>query len=39
MYGFCRYLILAFIVLHIGGVFIGERTDKKGIVSNMINGS
>jgi Ni/Fe-hydrogenase 1 B-type cytochrome subunit len=38
IHGFCMYLILGFIVLHIMGVFFAERKDKKGIVSDMING-
>lgn len=38
VHGFCMYLILGFIVLHIGGVFMAERKDKKGIVSDMIGG-
>jgi cytochrome b len=38
IHGFCMYLILGFIVLHIGGVIIAERKDKKGIVSDMIGG-
>ena len=38
IHGFCMYIILGFIVLHIGGVFLAERKDKKGIVSDMING-
>ncbi|RYU79294.1 cytochrome b/b6 domain-containing protein [Hymenobacter persicinus] len=32
------YLILTFIVLHIGGVVWSEQTKGKGIVSDMING-
>ncbi|WP_183574930.1 cytochrome b/b6 domain-containing protein [Mucilaginibacter sp. X5P1] len=39
VHGFCMYLILAFIIAHIAGVFLAERKkDKKGIVSDMING-
>lgn len=38
VHGFCMYLILGFIVLHLGGVFMAERKDKKGIVSDMIGG-
>jgi len=38
-HGFCMYLILGFIVLHLSGVFIAERKEEgKGIVSDMING-
>ena len=32
------YLILAFIVIHLAGVFLAERKDGKGITSAMING-
>jgi cytochrome b len=35
---FTMYLILGFIIIHIAGVFIGERKRHKGIVSDMING-
>ena len=38
MHGFVMYLILSFILLHIVGVIIAERTDKPGLVSDMING-
>ena len=38
VHGFCMYLILAFIAVHIAGVFLAERKDSKGIVSDMING-
>ena len=37
-HGFCMYLILIFIVVHIVGVLLAERKDSKGIVSDMING-
>jgi Ni/Fe-hydrogenase 1 B-type cytochrome subunit len=37
-HGFCMYLILGFIVIHLAGVFLAERKDNKGIVSDMING-
>lgn len=37
-HGFCMYLILGFIVLHLAGVLLAERKDGKGIVSDMING-
>jgi len=37
-HGFCMYLIIGFIVIHIAGVFLAERKDSKGIVSDMING-
>lgn len=35
---FTMYLILGFIVIHLAGVFLGERRKHKGIVSDMING-
>jgi Ni/Fe-hydrogenase 1 B-type cytochrome subunit len=38
VHGFIMYLILAFIVVHLAGVFLAERKDSKGIVSDMING-
>ena len=38
VHGFCMYLVLAFIVVHVIGVFLAERKDSKGIVSDMING-
>jgi Ni/Fe-hydrogenase 1 B-type cytochrome subunit len=39
LHGFCMYLILAFIVVHLAGVILAEfRKDGKGIVSDMING-
>lgn len=39
VHGFCMYLILAFIVVHITGVLMAERRKEgKGIVSDMING-
>lgn len=38
IHGFTMYLILGFIVIHLAGVFIGERKEHKGIVSEMING-
>ena len=39
VHGFCMYLILAFIVVHLGGIFLAERRkDGAGIVSDMING-
>lgn len=38
VHGFCMYLILAFIAVHLAGVLLAERKDSKGIVSAMING-
>ncbi|MEO6978259.1 MAG: cytochrome b/b6 domain-containing protein [Mucilaginibacter sp.] len=38
VHSFCMYLILAFITVHLAGVFLAERKDSKGIVSDMING-
>ncbi|MBB5647190.1 cytochrome b/b6 domain-containing protein [Pedobacter cryoconitis] len=37
-HGFCMYLILIFILVHIVGVLLAERKQSKGIVSDMING-
>lgn len=38
VHGFCMYLVIAFIVVHIAGVFLAERKDSPGILSDMING-
>lgn len=38
IHGFCMYLILGFITVHLAGVFLAERGDGKGIISDMING-
>lgn len=38
VHGFCMYLVLIFIAVHLAGVFLAERKDSKGIVSDMING-
>jgi Ni/Fe-hydrogenase 1 B-type cytochrome subunit len=38
IHAFTMYLIIAFIVIHIAGVFLAERKDSQGIVSDMING-
>jgi Ni,Fe-hydrogenase I cytochrome b subunit len=38
IHGFCMYLVLAFIIVHLAGVFLAERKDSRGIVSDMING-
>ena len=38
IHAFTMYLILAFIIVHIVGVFLAERKDSSGIVSDMING-
>lgn len=38
IHGFVMYLIIGFIVIHIFGVFLAERKEGKGIVSDMING-
>ncbi|SEM70563.1 Ni,Fe-hydrogenase I cytochrome b subunit [Mucilaginibacter gossypiicola] len=38
VHGFCMYLIISFILVHLAGVFLAERKDDKGIVSDMING-
>jgi Ni/Fe-hydrogenase 1 B-type cytochrome subunit len=38
VHGFCMYIVLGFIVIHLVGVFLAERKDSNGIVSDMING-
>ena len=39
VHGFCMYLILAFIVVHLAGVFLAERKEESaGLVSDMISG-
>jgi Ni/Fe-hydrogenase 1 B-type cytochrome subunit len=38
IHSFNMYLILGFIFLHLAGVFLAERRDQAGIVSDMING-
>ena len=38
VHNFDMYLILGFIAVHLAGVFLAERKDSKGIVSDMING-
>ncbi|RWY47137.1 cytochrome b/b6 domain-containing protein [Mucilaginibacter gilvus] len=38
VHGFCMYLIIAFILVHVAGVYLAERKGGKGIVSDMING-
>lgn len=38
VHGFTMYLILAFIAIHLAGVYLAERRDSPGIVSDMING-
>jgi Ni/Fe-hydrogenase 1 B-type cytochrome subunit len=38
IHSFNMYLILGFIFLHLAGVFLAERKDSRGIVSDMING-
>ncbi|RYG09686.1 MAG: cytochrome b/b6 domain-containing protein [Chitinophagaceae bacterium] len=38
VHGFCMYLIIAFILVHVIGVLLAERKDSKGIVSDMIHG-
>ncbi|ASU31992.1 cytochrome b/b6 domain-containing protein [Mucilaginibacter xinganensis] len=35
---FTMYLILAFITVHLAGIFLAERKDSAGITSDMING-
>ncbi len=38
VHGFCMYLVLAFIAVHLAGVFLAERDKSPGIVSDIING-
>jgi Ni/Fe-hydrogenase 1 B-type cytochrome subunit len=38
IHAFNMYLILGFIVMHLGGVYLAERKNQPGIVSDMING-
>ncbi|HEY0245079.1 MAG TPA: cytochrome b/b6 domain-containing protein [Mucilaginibacter sp.] len=38
VHSFCMYIILGFITIHLIGVFLAEKRDSKGIVSDMING-
>lgn len=38
VHGFCMYLIIAFIIVHVAGVLLAERKDGSGLVSDMING-
>jgi Ni/Fe-hydrogenase 1 B-type cytochrome subunit len=38
VHGFCMYLVIAFILVHIIGVVLAERKDSPGITSDMING-
>jgi cytochrome b len=38
IHSFTMYLILAFIAIHLAGVFLAERKNRPGIVSDMING-
>jgi Ni/Fe-hydrogenase 1 B-type cytochrome subunit len=38
VHGFGLYLILAFVIVHLAGVFIAERKNSKGVVSDMVNG-
>ncbi|MDP9076810.1 MAG: cytochrome b/b6 domain-containing protein [Bacteroidota bacterium] len=38
VHSFCMYLVLGFIVVHLAGLFLAERKNSKGIVSDMING-
>jgi Ni,Fe-hydrogenase I cytochrome b subunit len=37
-HGFCMYLVILFIVVHVTGVILAERKQSPGIVSDMING-
>ena len=33
------YYLLSFIILHLGGIFIAELTNQKGLISKMVSGS
>lgn len=33
------YYLIAFIVIHLAGVFIGEFTNQKGIISRIVSGT
>ncbi|WP_158799188.1 cytochrome b/b6 domain-containing protein [Pedobacter sp. L105] len=37
-HGFCMYLIIVFVLLHVAGVILAEKKSGSGIVSDMING-
>ena len=39
LHAFVQYLIYAFIVIHLGGVVLGENGKIKGLVSGMIHGN
>jgi Ni/Fe-hydrogenase 1 B-type cytochrome subunit len=38
VHGFCMYIVIAFIIVHVAGVYLAERKEGKGLVSDMING-
>lgn len=38
VHGFCMYLVLGYVIIHIIGVIYADATKNKGIVSDMING-
>lgn len=38
VHGFCMYLVLGYVVIHVVGVLFAESKDNKGIISDMING-
>lgn len=38
IHGFCMYLIIAFIIVHLAGVILAELKRSPGIVSDMIHG-
>jgi Ni/Fe-hydrogenase 1 B-type cytochrome subunit len=38
IHSFTMYLVLAFIIVHIVGIFLAERKDSAGIISDMVNG-
>jgi len=38
VHGFCMYLVIGFIIVHLAGVLLAEFRKDKGIVSDMIHG-
>lgn len=38
IHGFCMYLVIAFIIVHVAGVLLAERKESPGIISDMFNG-
>lgn len=38
VHGFCMYIVIAFILVHIVGVLLAEKKQSPGIISDMVNG-